>query len=38
MARPGEERRIAYADPAWRATAAAEWTGRSGFGTPRWET
>jgi N-acyl-D-aspartate/D-glutamate deacylase len=38
MPRSSEERRAAYSDPEWRATAAAEWTGRSGFGTPRWET
>jgi N-acyl-D-amino-acid deacylase len=33
-----EERRRAYADPEWRAGAAALWIGRRGFGTPRWDT
>jgi len=38
MAQSIEQRREAFANPAWRHTAEAEWEGRSGFGVPNWDT
>jgi N-acyl-D-amino-acid deacylase len=32
------ERRVAYGDPAWRASVIAEWERGLDFGRPRWET
>lgn len=33
-----EQRRAAYADPAWRQRALAAWEGAGAIGTPRWQT
>jgi N-acyl-D-aspartate/D-glutamate deacylase len=38
MAGSLEQRREAFANPAWRHTTEAEWEGRAGFGVPNWET
>ncbi|CAN5691562.1 amidohydrolase family protein [soil metagenome] len=38
MSSSPDERRSAYADPAWRADALGWWTENPGFGTPEWRT
>ncbi len=38
MAGSLEQRREAFADPAWRRITEAEWDGRAGFGVPNWDT
>jgi N-acyl-D-amino-acid deacylase len=38
MAGTLEERRRAYADPAWRLRTLEVWAGQHGFTVPRWET
>jgi N-acyl-D-aspartate/D-glutamate deacylase len=38
MAASVDERRAAYADPAWRARVADSWATKAGFGVPRFET
>jgi N-acyl-D-amino-acid deacylase len=38
MASGLEERRRAYADPAWRDRVRAIWKGAPGFSVPRWDT
>jgi N-acyl-D-amino-acid deacylase len=38
MGRSLEERRAAYADPAWRRQVLNEWTEHPGFSVPRWST
>ena len=38
LAQPPATRREAYADPAWRQAARAEWGETVKFGNPRWET
>jgi N-acyl-D-amino-acid deacylase len=38
MGRSLEERRAAYADPAWRGQVLNEWREHPGFSVPRWST
>src|SRR5581483_6935069 len=38
MAKGLEDRRRAYADPAWRDRVRAHWQGGPGFQVPRWDT
>jgi N-acyl-D-aspartate/D-glutamate deacylase len=38
MSAGDDERRVAYADPAWRARAMEWWDANPGFGTPQWDS
>jgi N-acyl-D-aspartate/D-glutamate deacylase len=38
MAGSLDQRREAFANPAWRRATEAEWEGRAGFGVPNWDT
>ncbi|HEX4865114.1 MAG TPA: amidohydrolase family protein [Acidimicrobiales bacterium] len=38
MGKTLDERRRAYADPAWRKEASDVWAGKTGFSVPRWDT